>query len=115
MIGKEIMALDEQLAQRIRNLLAGQPGWVEKRMFGGIGFLVQGNMACGVNQDQLIVRVGPQDYDQALSKSEVGVFDLTGKPMRGWITVAPAGIATEEQLSAWINTGVAFAKSLPPK
>ena len=109
------MAFDERLAERIRAAIGSPPNLVEKRMFGGIGFLVRGNMACGVNQDRLIVRVGPDAYETALAKPHVRPFDMTGRPMRGWVMVEPAGTAAVEGLEAWVEQGVAFALTLPPK
>ena len=81
------MAYDEGLAQRIREALdeLRPPALVEKKMFGGIGFMVQGNMACGVNKDKLIVRVGPAGYQEALTRPHAMVFDITGRPMKGWV------------------------------
>jgi hypothetical protein len=112
------MAYDEGLAQRISEALdavLGESELVEKKMFGGIGYLVQGNMACGVNGDRLIVRVGPGAYDTALARPHVRVFDMTGRPMKGWVTVGPAGYASDEDLAGWVRQGVAYARSLPPK
>jgi hypothetical protein len=109
------MAYDEVLAQRIRDALADIPRLEEKTMFGGVGFLLGGNMACGVNQSDLIVRVGPEGYDQALSEPHTKEFDMTGRPMRGWIVVQPAGYESDEDLESWIMRGVGFARSLPPK
>jgi hypothetical protein len=84
-------------------------------MFGGIGYMLHGNMACGVNQDTLIVRVGPDRYEEALSRPHTKVFDMTGRPMRGWIVVTPEGIEEDDKLEQWIQQGVDFALSLPPK
>jgi TfoX/Sxy family transcriptional regulator of competence genes len=109
------MKYDEDLAQRMRAEMERIPDFAEKKMFGGIGFLINGNMACGLNGSNLIVRVGPEDYDQALGKPFARVFDMTGRPMKGWITVAPEGYAAEEDLKSWIRQGVAFAQSLPAK
>jgi hypothetical protein len=109
------MAYDEELAERIRGQMAPIQGSVEKRMFGGIGFLIGGNMACGVNRENLIVRVGPEQYDAALAEPHVRPFDMTGRPMKGWIVVAPDGCATEADLGSWIQRGVAIAQSLPEK
>ena len=106
---------DEILAERLRPLLAGQPGLVEKRMFGGIGYLVQGNMACGINSGELIVRVGSQRHAEALSRPHAREFDLTGRPMQGWVWVAQPGFATEEELRHWVGWGLEYALSLPPK
>ncbi len=109
------MAYNENLTHRINKLLADQPALVEKKMFGGIGFLLQGNMACGVNKDDLIVRVGPEGYEQAVIRPHVRPFDMTGRPMKGWILVGPAGYSSHEDLSAWVEQGVSFALSLPAK
>jgi TfoX/Sxy family transcriptional regulator of competence genes len=109
------MAYDEGLAQRIREALADLPDLVEKKMFGGIGFMVQGNMACGVNKEDLIVRVGPARYEEALTQPHARPFDFTGKPMKGWVMVAPDGYEAESDLNHWIHQGVDFALSLPGK
>jgi len=108
------MAYDEKLAERIRSQLNDTP-FVEKKMFGGIGFLLNGNMACGVNKDNLIVRVNPEKQDTLLKKSHTKPFDLTGKPMKGWMLVEADGVKTEKQLSVWVKEGVQFASTLPPK
>jgi TfoX/Sxy family transcriptional regulator of competence genes len=109
------MAYDPNLAQRVATLLAGDVGCVEKKMFGGVGFLLNGNMACGVLKDQLIVRVGPDAYAAALHQKHVRPFDITGREMRGWVMVAAPGIATEAALNSWVRRGFEFAASLPPK
>ena len=109
------MAYDQALALRVRSHLTGTPLLVEKKMFGGIGFLVQGNMACGVHGDNLIVRVDPQDYAEALSQPHVRVFDMTGKAMKGWIFVQPEGLRTEAELAGWVKVGLDYAASLPAK
>jgi TfoX/Sxy family transcriptional regulator of competence genes len=109
------MAYDEGLAQRIRELLEQEPGLVEKKMFGGVGYMVQGHMACGVNQDALIVRVGPERYQEALAAPHTRVFDLTGRPMTGWVTVGPEGYSADDDLRRWVRQGLEFARSLPPK
>jgi len=89
--------------------------FIEKKMFGGVGFLVHGNMACGVNKDNLIVRVDPEKHSALLKKPHAKPFDLTGKPMKGWLLVEPDGCKTAKQLSAWVKEGVEFALTLPPK
>jgi TfoX/Sxy family transcriptional regulator of competence genes len=109
------MAYDEALAQRIRAALPDLPGLTEKKMFGGIGFLVHGNMACGVSGESLMVRIRPDATDAALAQPAVRVFDMTGRPMKGWILVEPAGLQSADQLMHWVEQGVAFAQSLPPK
>ena len=109
------MAYDEGLAQRIREVLDDLPALVEKKMFGGVGFMVQGNMACGVNGSNLIVRVGPERYEEALTQPHARVFDFTGRPMKGWVMVAPGGHETDETLADWVQQGVEFVLSLPAK
>lgn len=109
------MAYDTELAQRVRELLADQPGLDEKVMFGGIGFMLQGNMACGVHGQGLIVRVGQERYAEALQAQHTKVFDLTGRPMKGWVVVTPEGLGSDEVLAGWVGQGVGFALSLPPK
>ena len=108
------MAYNLKLAERIRSQLDGIPV-VEKKMFGGVGFLLNGNMACGVNKDNMIVRIDPEKQNTFLKKSYTKPFDLTGKPMKGWLLVAADGVKTEKQLSAWVKEGVEFASTLPAK
>jgi TfoX/Sxy family transcriptional regulator of competence genes len=109
------MAYDELLGVRIRAALGPLPGLEEKKMFGGIGFLVNGNMACGVHKNNMIVRVGPENYTAALSRGHTRPFDMTGRPMAGWVMVEPQGCATESELKVWVEQGMAFAASLPGK
>ena len=110
------MAFDEQLAERVRALLGGRADMDERRMFGGIGFLVAGNMCCGVNGDDLVVRLDSGDAEDLLG-SEPGArpMDLTGRPMRGWLFVAPAATAADADLERWVRRAEAFASALPPK
>ena len=109
------MAYDEGLDQRIREVMAELPGYVEKKMFGGVGYMLQGNMACGVNKDDLIIRVGPNNYTEALEQPHTRQFDLTGRPMKGWVVVIPEGCASDSDLQEWIAKGVSYALSLPAK
>ena len=109
------MTLDEGLAQRIRDQISGLAGYEEKRMFGGIGFLLRGNMACGVNKENLIIRVGPDYYQEALSKPNIKVFDMTGKAMTGWVVVTDTGYQKDADFQGWVDRGVAFALTLPEK
>ncbi|MFB6639422.1 TfoX/Sxy family protein [Streptomyces chartreusis] len=109
------MAYDEGLAQRIRERLGGRTEITEKRMFGGIAFLVHGNMAVGVSGDDLMVRVGPDGTDAALARPGTRIFDMTGRPMKGWILVAGDALTEDDVLRAWIEEGRAFAAGLPPK
>jgi len=110
-----VMAYNEKLSQRIGSLLQDTPGIEEMKMFGGVGFLLHGNMACGVIKDYLVVRVGPERYAEALQSPHAREFDITGKSMKGWIMVSVKGYTTEADLSAWVRQGVFFAQSLPPK
>ncbi len=109
------MAYDEGLAQRVHELLEGRTGLEEKKMFGGVGYMLKGNMACGVLNDDLIVRVGPEAGEAALAEPHTRVFDITGRAMKGWVMVSPSGYASDKALAAWVEKGVAFALSLPPK
>jgi len=109
------MAYDEDLAQRVQELMKDLPGFNEKKMFGGVGFMLQGNMACGVNKDDLVVRVGPERYDEAMARPFTRLFDITGRPMTGWVMVDPKGRASDDELKFWVQLGVDFALSLPPK
>jgi TfoX/Sxy family transcriptional regulator of competence genes len=109
------LVYDDHLAQRIRTILKGRPGLSEQKSFGGISFLLNGNMACGVIKDELIVRVGPNKHSDLLAEPHARPFDFTGRPMKGWITVMPAGVTTDSDLDAWVQRGVEFAESLPPK
>jgi TfoX/Sxy family transcriptional regulator of competence genes len=108
------MAYNLRLAERIRSELNGMPS-VEKKMFGGVGFLLNGNMACGVHKDNLIVRVGPEKHTALLKKPHAKPFDLTGQPTKGWLIVELDGVKTDKQLSTWVKEGVEFALTLPPK
>jgi hypothetical protein len=105
---------DEKLAARVRAALAGRDV-VEKKMFGGIAFLLAGNMCVGVIRDDLIVRTFPEDGVAALEEPHVREFDLTGRVMTGWILVGPGGTGDDEGLRAWVERGVRFASTLPPK
>ncbi|MDX1435826.1 MAG: TfoX/Sxy family protein [Anaerolineales bacterium] len=109
------MAFDENLAMDIRAALAGQDGITEKKMFGGLSFLLKGNMACGVIADELIVRVGPDATDEALAQPHTRAFDFTGTPMKGWVVVGAGGYEKDADLKRWVQQGVDFASSLPPK
>jgi TfoX/Sxy family transcriptional regulator of competence genes len=110
------MAYDENLAQRLREILLGSPNLSEMKMFGGIAFLINGNMACGVTQNDLIVRVGPEASEQAFAAPHTRPFAMTSRaPMSGWVQVEPAGFATDEDLQGWVRQGLRYAASLPPK
>lgn len=109
------MAYDERLAMRIRLLLQDLAAAEEKKMFGGVGYLVNGNMACGVNGRRLIVRLDPAEYEEALARPHVREFDMTGRPMKGWVTVEPAGVESDAALRAWVERGLRYVLTLPPK
>jgi TfoX/Sxy family transcriptional regulator of competence genes len=109
------MAYDQHLAIDIRSRIGSQPCLAEKEMFGGIAFMVHGNMAVGVSGDELMVRVGKEAHDEAVARPGARIFDLSARPMRGWILVSREGLATDADLDSWIQQGVAYAESLPPK
>jgi hypothetical protein len=109
------MAYDGALADRVHAMLGERDDLVEKRMFGGVGYLVRGNMACGVHGDRVIVRVGPEAYEAALANPHTRPFDLAGRPMTGWVTVGPEGYESDGALAEWVMRGVAFALTLPAK
>lgn len=109
------MAHDETLAKQVRGELAGNPGFSEKRMFGGVGFLCHGNMACGVLNDDLIVRVGPDAHAEALAQEGVREFDSSGRPMKGWVMLGPEVWSASADLQRWVRIGWAFAAGLPAK
>jgi len=110
------MAYDEALAARIRMLVAGEPGVVEKKMFGGLGFIVRGNMAVAASSNGgLLVRVDPDESDELVRTTNAETMVMRGREMRGWLHVAPDDVTTKKALSDWVGRGVAFAGSLPPK
>ena len=109
------MAFSEALAERIRQRLARRKGIVEKRMFGGIGYLLNGNMLVGVWKDSLIVRVNPEESDEALKEAHVSEFNITGRSMKGWVLVAPEGVEDDNQLSGWIQRAMKLVGKLPAK
>jgi TfoX/Sxy family transcriptional regulator of competence genes len=110
------MAYDEDLAHRLRELLADEDGITEKKMFGGLAFLLHGNMSVSASRNGgLLVRIDPADTDAALARPHVALMTMGGRTMDGWVTVAPEGLKTKRQLTAWVTRGVAFAKTLPPK
>jgi TfoX/Sxy family transcriptional regulator of competence genes len=108
------MAFNEELADRVRGRLAGEKTIAEKRMFGGVAFLTKGNMTLGVHGDELIVRVDPADAERALRKPGVRIFDLSGRPMKGWLLVGSSGLS-DKALSAWIGQALDFAATLPAR
>ena len=108
------MAFDAELARRIRDRMTAVAGVSEKKMFGGLAFLTSGNMTVGVNGDDLVVRIDPEAMDAALAEPGVRPFDMTGRPMRGWIMVASDGLS-DDDLERWIDQARNFAATLPPK
>jgi TfoX/Sxy family transcriptional regulator of competence genes len=108
------MAYDEQLAERVR-ALTGRDNLTERMMFGGIAFMLRGNMFCGIVKDELMVRVGPERYDDALAQPHARPMDFTGRAMRGMVYVSREGFGTDDALKRWVGQGLGFADSLPPK
>ena len=106
------MACDERLAERMRGILAGAPGVDEKKMFGGVAFLKQGKMFCGIVKDDLMVRVGAERYEAALAAAHVRPMDFTGRPMNGYVFVGPSGTRTEKAIKRWVDQGAAFVATL---
>ena len=109
------MAYDESLASRVLDLLEGQPDLEQKKMFGGISYMVRGHFCCGIVKDDLCVRVGPDVYDDALAQPHVREMDFTGRPMAGWVFVGPGALESDDDLGAWVGRGLSHALSLPPK
>ena len=109
------MAYDEGLAERLREVFRGRQGVSEKRMFGGVAFMVRGYMAVGIIGETLMVRVGPEQHAQVLRMPHVREMDFTGKPMKGYVYVDPAGFDSQAELEAWIDRCVKFVGTLPPR
>lgn len=109
------MAYNLELAERIRQALNDEPGISERKMFGGLAFMMNGNMAVGVNQDNLMVRVGKARYEAALAEEHARTMDFTGRPMRGMVFVGEAGYENDAGLQKWLKMGLDFAGSLPAK
>lgn len=109
------MAHDEGLAVRLTDAYAHIAGALEKKMFGGLAIMVNGHMSCGVNKDKLMVRVGPEQYEELLKLPHAQEMDFTGKPLRGFIYVSPEGIESDEELNWWVQRSLDFVLSLPPK
>jgi hypothetical protein len=109
------VAYDEALADRIREVLGGHPGIGERKMFGGLAFLLDGNMSVGIIGEELMVRVGPDAWADALAQPHAREMDFTGKSMKGFVYVGPDGVAEDEDLARWVDRGLDFAGSLPPK
>jgi hypothetical protein len=109
------MAYDKGLAQRVREILQEEPEFDEKKMFGGICFLLFGNMVCGIIKEDLIVRVGADNYAEALKIPHTRQFDITGRPLKGWVMVLAAALDSDEELQDWVQKAVSFVRTLPPK
>ena len=107
------MAFSASLAERIRGALARKKGVVEKKLFGCACFLLGGNVLVGVWKDSLIARVGPDGYEDALLEPHVREFDITGRPMKGWVVVGPEGVEGDDQLTYWIGRATRFVRALP--
>lgn len=109
------IAYDEKLAQRVRDQLTGQRGLTEKKMFGGLAFLLSGKMCCGVLNDDLVARVRADDHAAALKRPHTRPMDFTGRPMKGFVYVAPPALRTSRALQSWLDQSIAYVKSLPAK
>ena len=109
------MAFNDVLAQTVRDALAGHRDIEEKRMFGGAAFMARGHMCCGVAGNDLVVRVGPEGYEAAVAEPHARRMDFTGRPVKGFVYVAPDGVKGDADLGAWVARGLGFAESLPPK
>jgi len=109
------MSHSESLAGRVREIFGRRRGRSEKKMFGGVGFLLNGNMCVGIWQASLIVRVGADAYDQALAQPHVREFDITGRPMAGWVLVEADGVDGDAELQGWIDRAIEFVVTLPAK
>ena len=110
------MAYDEDLANRIRELIGDEPGLEEQKMFGGLAFLIGGHMSVAASgQGGLLVRVDPEQTEQLLGEPHARRFEMRGRQMDGWLRVDDAGLQTEDELERWVRRGVAYARSLPPK
>jgi len=109
------MAYDEKLASRVRKLLKNEKNGGEKKMFGGLAFMLNGSMCCGVIQNLLVARVGPDNYESALSEPHTRPMDFTGRPMKGYVYVEPAGYESDEELRKWLDRSIEFVSSIPRK
>lgn len=109
------MPFDDDLAHRVRRQLAGRSGVTERPMFGGLSFLVSGNLCVGVIRDELVARVGPERFAEAVGRAGARPFDMTGRPMSGWVMVGPAGYPDDRALAGWVAEALEYVTSLPEK
>lgn len=109
------MAYDEKLADRIRSVLIATTGLSERKMFGGLCFALNGHMTCGVQNDDLVARVGPDSHEAALKRAHTRPMDFTGRPMKGYVYVSADGLKRRANLERWVSQSVEFVESLPPK
>ena len=109
------MAFDEALAKRIRKEMEGQVGLTEKKMFGGLAFLINGNMSVGIHGNELIVRIASDKTDAALKQPGARIFDISGRPMKGWLLIGGEGLKDQKSFKKWVRTGVQYAATLPKK
>ena len=109
------MAYDDGVAQRLREIFGDRPDLIEKKMFGGLAFMLRGHMCCGVVDDALMARVGPDQYTDALCQPHTRVMDFTGKPLKGFIYVDAEGFESDDDLDSWVTRCEQFVVSLPPK
>jgi hypothetical protein len=111
----DAMVYDEGLVERLREIFEDRRDVKEKKMFGGIAFMVRGHMCVGIVGETLMARIGPDEYDKALKKKHVREMDVTGRPMKGFIYIDPAGFESDKDLQYWVTLSETYAKSLPPK
>ena len=109
------MAFDEKLADRVRRQVAKRSGLSEKKMFGGLAFLLHGNMSCGIHGNELIVRIDPETTESALAEPGTRIFDITGRPMKGWLLVSSTGVTDNAAIAKWVRRGLDYAASLLKK
>lgn len=109
------MPFNAELAERVRDILKARAGISEKRMFGGVGFLLNGNMLVGIWHDSLIARLGVEQAEEVRHDPHVGPMDITGKPMKGWVIVKPTGLEEDKSLRSWVRKSIEFVKTMVPK
>jgi TfoX/Sxy family transcriptional regulator of competence genes len=109
------MAYDEGLAERIQQIVLDRPGVSQKKMFGGLAFMLNDYMFCGVTNDELMARVGPDNYAVSLAKENVREMDFTGRSMKGYVYVVPEGLESDQELAYWVDLCAEFVLTLPPK